>query len=347
MPEGVAQHQVADLDPLGLRGHPGGDAHRLPDRERWACPVFRGGRRTPHRRSRRPRRPGPGRRNRLPAAGTATCRGTTRPSLNRLQLALSRKCRRAPAATAAPPPSPRGRGRGVALRRLCLTINDQVAADLKQARPRNQSSSGTARPERARVDVRQFGGRRRRARVGRRPSVGRRVGVDQEPAHIDPRIADRPDLPVDDGGDALAGGEQVAEPEVAVHDGGRQRGGHRSRATRRRRPASRAPGRDRRSPAGDTTARSRRRARRPARRRGRGTPARGGAAAPCTRAALRSRSAITAGSSARGRRGRTAARPTSPSRNDITNNGGTSGGSPASSQQHLGHRDLRRGQGAE
>jgi hypothetical protein len=36
-------------------------------------------------------------------------------------------------------------------------------------------------------------------------------------------IPDRPDLPVDDGGDPFVGRQQVAQAEVAEHDGGRQR----------------------------------------------------------------------------------------------------------------------------
>ncbi len=31
MPEGVAEHQMTDPQPLGLGGHPGGDPHCLPD----------------------------------------------------------------------------------------------------------------------------------------------------------------------------------------------------------------------------------------------------------------------------------------------------------------------------
>ena len=73
---------------------------------------------------------------------------------------------------------------------------------------------------------------RRRRRPGRRravrpqpgspvPRAPRRgkvavVGEEQEPAEVDPRVADAPDLPVDDGGRPRAHAQHVAEAEVAV-----------------------------------------------------------------------------------------------------------------------------------
>jgi hypothetical protein len=78
-----------------------------------------------------------------------------------------------------------------------LTISDHVAVDLKQARAWNQSNSGTSRPSSW-------------------------IAVDQKPSGVDARVPHRPDLPVDNGGDSIFNGQQVAEPEVTVHDCGRQ-----------------------------------------------------------------------------------------------------------------------------
>ena len=109
-------------------------------------------------------------------------------------------------------------GSGWVWRRLCFMMSDQVAVDLKHASASNQDRSGTSPYETAPA---------RRGRegpgVGGGPPVGVRVCVHEEPAEIDAWVADGPDLPVDECPDGGSGGKHVAQTEVTVDDGARQR----------------------------------------------------------------------------------------------------------------------------
>jgi hypothetical protein len=60
------------------------------------------------------------------------------------------------------------------------------------------------------IDLRELFGWRRDAGRGRNTLLGVRVAIDQEPARINTRVTDRPDLPIDYRVDAGADGEQVS-----------------------------------------------------------------------------------------------------------------------------------------
>ena len=214
-----------------------------------------------------------------------------------------------------------------------------AAVVLHDQRPRGRRLEARQRLE----PLRGRGPRRRRARrsprellaaraarpVARRAPVGRRIGVDQEPADVDPRVADGPDLPVDDRGDRSADGEQVAEPEVAVHDRGATAGGS---LARRSDATSAQPGRQRRvdgleqaAPPLDLVGCGDDRFAAEADVSGRRRAARQGSR--CVPHALAPRLPRP-----RRRRRSNSGSSDVPSTNGMTNSGGTSGGSPASSQ---------------
>ena len=120
-------------------------------------------------------------------------------------------------------------GSGSARRRLCLTISDHVAVDLKHASASEPVEVGNVAADGFGVDrepARRADGSDDPTYAGR-PPVGLGIGVDEEPADVDARVADRPDLPVDDGGDAARPRPAGSQPEVAVDDGGPRRWGAR------------------------------------------------------------------------------------------------------------------------
>ena len=122
-------------------------------------------------------------------------------------------------------------------------------------------------PEGVDVDLSKLAGcGQRRRRTGCTRRYVPRIGVREEPPEVHTRIADRPDLPVDDGRDASIHREQVPETEVAVHHRGRECGAARRRAAQRRPLPSPARASDPRSRAAGTSGRSPRPVRRVARR---------------------------------------------------------------------------------
>ena len=131
-------------------------------------------------------------------------------------------------------------------RRLCLTISDHVAVDLKHANARNHSTSGTSRRAR-RVERQLVAAARRRRRV----SAASRSRDPRWRGTSRGRPADHPTVQISQSMTAvtlLTDRQQVAEPEVAVHDAGPMADGSLGAARRPRRPSPEpGPGRPSRS----------------------------------------------------------------------------------------------------